>query len=138
MKFAISILLLTVCCSATGARAQTNNIPQVQHVILVIQENRSPDNLFGSDAFRKHPKLPPGADLAQQGKCLNKHTHADSVITLTPWTMDACFDPNHGHDQDPPINDAWVATYNKGNMDGACNDSVIRPHCGPSCPLAGY
>ncbi len=138
MKFATVVLLLTLSGGATLALAQTNNIPQVQHVIIVIQENRSPDNLFGSDAFRKHPRLPPGADLVQQGKCYNTITQTDVEITLTPWTLDACFDPNHGHNQRPPINNAWVASYNNGNMDGACNDSVIRPDCGPSCPVAGY
>jgi hypothetical protein len=43
-------LLLTMALAATLARAQSNNIPQVQHVIIVIQENRTPTNLFHEDA----------------------------------------------------------------------------------------
>jgi phospholipase C len=67
MKFAARILLVT-SIAAVLAHAQNNNIPQVQHVIVVIQENRTPDNLFGSDAFASQRQLP-GADLAQLGKC---------------------------------------------------------------------
>jgi phospholipase C len=61
MKFAAKIPLL-VSIVAVLTHAQTN-IPQIQHVIVVIQENRTPDNLFGSDAFASQRQLP-GADLA--------------------------------------------------------------------------
>ena len=67
MRFIVTISLLSL--AATFAFAQ-NNIPQVKHVIVVIQENRTPDNLFGSDAFAQTRQLP-GADLAQLGKCGN-------------------------------------------------------------------
>ncbi|HXM63138.1 MAG TPA: alkaline phosphatase family protein [Terriglobales bacterium] len=139
MKLATIVLLASISGGATIAFAQTNNIPEVQHVILVIQENRSPDNLFGSDAIRKVHRLPPGADLARKGKCYDTITKTDATITLTPWTLDACFDPHHGHDQRPPVNDAWVESYRNGNMDGACNVPLNRTNCGtPPCALAGY
>ena len=66
MKVASRILLLSFALVAAFAYAQTNNIPHVQHVIVVIQENRTPDNLFGSDAFASQRQLP-GADLTQTG-----------------------------------------------------------------------
>jgi phospholipase C len=47
MKVAARTLLCLAVLGATLAHTQSNNIPQVQHVIVVIQENRTPDNLFG-------------------------------------------------------------------------------------------
>jgi phospholipase C len=141
MKFATVVLLLSVSGVAKLAVGQDNNIPQVQHVIMIIQENRTPDNLFGSDAIRKVHMLPPGADLAKQGACFDTITQTDEIIKLTPWRMDACFDPHHGHNQRPPINDAWVTSYRNGNMDGACNTSINKIYCKtgtPPCALAGY
>jgi phospholipase C len=43
MKFAAKSLVL-VSLAATVAYAQNNNLQHVQHVIIVIQENRTPDN----------------------------------------------------------------------------------------------
>lgn len=98
---------------------QVNNLPQVHHVIIVIQENRTPDNLFGSDAFSSSPQLP-GANLAKQGKCLG------STVPLTSYTLDACFDPDHAHLQPYP---SWIQMYNKGAMDGACEISISERSC---------
>jgi phospholipase C len=93
MKFvAISLLLLAVL-GATFAHAQTNNIPQVQHVIVVIQENRTPDNLFGSDAFASQRQLP-GADLVQTGKC---SISGQQTILLQPLSLATPCDPDHSH-----------------------------------------
>jgi phospholipase C len=55
MKFAAYSLLL-ISLAATFAYSQTNNIPQVQHVIVVIQENRTPDNLFQQDQNSGHQR----------------------------------------------------------------------------------
>lgn len=66
MKAASKILLLLFALAATFAVAQTNNTP-FQHVIIVVQENRSPDNLFGSDLYN-NPRRLPNAHLAASGK----------------------------------------------------------------------
>jgi phospholipase C len=47
MKYAAKSLLFLIALAATLAHA--NNIPQVQHVIVVVQENRTPTNLFQQD-----------------------------------------------------------------------------------------
>ena len=49
MKLTARFLLLSVSLAATFAYAE-NNITQIQHVIVVIQENRTPTNLFHQDA----------------------------------------------------------------------------------------
>jgi phospholipase C len=48
MTFAARTLLI-VSLAATFTYTQNNNLPHVQHVIVVIQENRTPDNLFQQD-----------------------------------------------------------------------------------------
>jgi phospholipase C len=111
---------------ATFAYAQ-QNLPQVQHVVVVIQENRTPDNLFGSDVQGGTPQLP-GADLVASGKC-SKETHPPALM---PLPLDTCHDPNHGHSLNklPYLNaNAWVVTYDGGQMDGACTTSFVPPLC---------
>jgi phospholipase C len=109
MRFTTRILLLSVSLAAALADAHANNIPQVQHVIVVIQENRTPDNLFGSDAFTSPHQLQ-GADLAQTGQCYQANPH---VIQLQPLNLGNKCDPDHGHG-------SWKGTYHGGFMDGAC------------------
>jgi phospholipase C len=125
MRFIVKSLLLLVS-AATLAFPQTNNIPQIQHVIVVVQENRTPDNLFGSDAFASPHQLP-GADLVQNGSC---YLGATSSIQLQPLNLGNACDPNHGH------KDAWNGTYHGGAMDGAC--TIGTTGCSGSTPEYTY
>jgi phospholipase C len=54
-------------------------LPTFKHIILVIQENRTPDNLFGGN-----PTFEPGVDIQRA---------ADGQ----PWCLGACFNPGHGN-----------------------------------------
>jgi hypothetical protein len=42
MKFAAKSLLLLIALATAFAYAQNNNIQQIQHVIVIAQENRTP------------------------------------------------------------------------------------------------
>ena len=91
---------------------------------MVIQENRTPDNLFYADASSL-----PGFDYATQGPCTqNGNT---SQITLISQPLDACFDPSHSHG-------SWKKMWHNGAMDGACNIPVSYPFDPPpiTCSLA--
>jgi hypothetical protein len=125
MKVAARTLLCLAVLGATLAHTQSNNIPQVQHVIVVIQENRTPDNLFGSDAFATQRQLP-GADLATSGKC-EKDPY---VLPLQPIALRDNCDPDHGHEN------GWAPTYRAGNMDGAC--TITTQSCTISNPEYTY
>jgi len=103
----LALLFALTAIGAMLARAQTFNT-QIQHVIVVVQENRTPDNLFGAD----QALINAGAHLVPTGKCQGQ------PITLTSWKLDACFDPDHSHKP------AWLNTYNGGKMDGSCNIST--------------
>ena len=61
MKNLRRLLLLPVTLSAALGVAQTPNTP-FQHVIVVVQENRTPDNLFGSS-----PTFEPGVNVSAYG-----------------------------------------------------------------------
>ncbi|HXM20670.1 MAG TPA: hypothetical protein VN948_05340 [Terriglobales bacterium] len=57
MRFITGTLLLLVSVATLGY-AQT--LPTFQHIIVIVQENRTPDNLFGSNIT-----FEPGVDLQQ-------------------------------------------------------------------------
>ena len=124
MKFAAHSLLL-ISLAATFAYAQpTNNIPQVQHVIVIIQENRTPDNLFNQDKV-----------LAQNGGHVQPANNAGpcnvpghSTISLSPTALFTCWDPTHNHGGAHP---SWLTTWDNGAMDGACGNYIAL---NPSCP----
>jgi phospholipase C len=117
MRFIAKVLVL-VLIATTLALAQSN-LPQIQHVIVVIQENRTPDNLFGSDAFANQHQLP-GADLVQSGQCYT--TAAPHTIPLQPLSLGNTCNPDHSHQP------AWMNTYHSGAMDGAC--TINAYNCG--------
>jgi phospholipase C len=110
-KSALLLALLLTTFAHAQLASNTPNTP-FRHVIVVIQENRTPDNLFGSDAFAATRQLP-GADLVTTGKC----STSANPITLTPMNLGNACDPNHGHEA------GWLPTYNKGAMNGACTIS---------------
>ena len=82
----------------------------INHVIIVFQENRSPDNLF--QGLR-------GADIASSGLDSN-----GNVIRLQPIPMHTTYDLAHTHK-------AFLQTYDGGKMDGA---NLEYTTCGSNCP----
>jgi phospholipase C len=58
-----------------------------KHIIIVIQENRTPDNLFGSN-----PTFEKGVDIATSGK-----TSTGTIVPLGPEALAGCYDILHSH-----------------------------------------
>jgi phospholipase C len=77
-------------------------IAQIQHVVIVVQENRSVDNLFHG-----LNKILPSVDIADSG--LNSK---GQTIPLRPGDLSLSYDPDHSHA-------AFLAMYGGGKMDGA-------------------
>jgi hypothetical protein len=133
MKFAAQTLL-SVSLAASFAYAQNTPNTPFRHVIIVVQENRSPDNLFGSD-LHNNPRRLPNAHLATSGK--DKCTGTNQ--TLQPMRLDTCADPDHSHadKRHGHWSGAWETTYDSGNMDGACDVRTFVTFCPkgkkPSC-----
>ncbi len=76
---------LALLAAATGT--PTHALPKFSHVILIIQENRTPDNLFGSN-----PQFEPGVDIATEG--INSLGQA---VPLGPVPLANCYDISHTH-----------------------------------------
>jgi phospholipase C len=88
---------------------------KIQHVVIVFQENRTPDNLFQDPVL-----IAAGADIASSG--LNS---SGQTIQLTPGSLGIGYDLGHSHAD-------FVVQYDGGKMDGA--DKVLLG-CGiPPCP----
>jgi phospholipase C len=61
--------------------------PTFRHIIVVVQENRTPDNMFGSN-----PTFEPGVDIATNGVSSTGQT-----IPLTAVALNSCYDMSHDH-----------------------------------------
>ncbi len=101
-----------LCIGAWLAAAATAHaVPAFKHIVIIFQENRTPDNLFGSN-----PMFEPGVDLATTGK-----TSSGATVTLQPVSLASCYDVAHNHI-------AFVEMYNHGKMDGADNEQINFTH----------
>ncbi len=85
-----------------GPRIQT----PIQHVIIIVQENRSTDNLFHGL---------PGADTAGSGK-----NSKGQVIKLQPVSMTAKYGIGHSHHD-------FLVAYDGGGMDGFDLENEVCP-----------
>ena len=116
MKFSVKVLLLA-SLATTVAFAQSQ---YVKNVIVVMQENRTPDNMFSQD----QNLINAGADIIGINdpgiKCYTKQ------VPLQPLGLGpVCVDPHHNH------NDSWVPMYDGGAMDGTC--AIPVDHGSGSC-----
>jgi phospholipase C len=95
--FALWFTFIALWSPATEAK-----LANVKHVIIIIQENRTPDNLFHG-----LQKYLPAADIANTGIDSTGHT-----ILLQPVQLGVGFDLGHSHS-------VFLNTYDNGKMDGA-------------------
>ncbi|HXW90153.1 MAG TPA: alkaline phosphatase family protein, partial [Terriglobales bacterium] len=98
---------------------------KIQHVLVIVQENRTPDNLFHDPVL-----IARGADIAESG--VNSQGQA---ILLSPQPLTGHYDLDHSHR-------AFLEMYDNGKMDGAdqvkfyCNLSATN--CPPANPQFMY
>jgi phospholipase C len=118
MKLIAAIFILLASLGATVALAQAPDDHQrVQNVVVIFQENRTPDNLFGSN-----PNFLPGVDIATSG--VNSQ---GQKIPLTSVPLANNYDLSHAHA-------AFVAMYANGNMTGADKIAVTCAKGATGCP----
>src|ERR1700739_4679591 len=122
----LSLLLLTVCgvlvLNSCGAKGDPVTAPppppppppaQIRHIVIIFQENRTPDNLFQDPVL-----IGRGADIVQSG--LNS---LGQTIPLAPIPLASSYDLAHDHR-------SFYQMYDGGKMDGAnkvavaCNSKV--------------
>src|ERR1700677_985848 len=78
----------------------------IQHVVVIMQENRSFDNLFNGY---------PGADTVQGGMSGNE------LVPLTPVALGDPRDLSHSHTR-------WMEDWDQGNMDGFAQNGSLLPY----------
>jgi phospholipase C len=96
-----AILSTVFGCGGSGTTQPPPPPPpqaKMEHIVVIFQENRTPDNLFHGL---------PNADIATTGA-----NSAGQMIPLTPITLANDYDLSHAHS-------AFVAMYDNGKMDGA-------------------
>ena len=119
---ASTVLSLEARAAAGNQSRPLQQPPRIRHVVIIVQENRTPDNLFHDPVLISH-----GADIAGAGLSSGR------IVALTPGPLSIDYDLDHSHT-------AFETTYDKGKMDGAdligvlCNKGAVG--CPP--PLAAY
>lgn len=122
-KASLSLLVLLLCATtlllilnACGDGIVFNIPPgKIQHVVIIVQENRTPDNLF-----QDHVLIARGADIAQKGM-----TSSAGEMPLREMPLGINYDLSHAHR-------AFLEMYDEGKMDGA--DKIPVTFCGRTCP----
>jgi len=102
-------------CGNRTATQQTTANPasqKIKHVVVIFQENRTPDNLFHGL---------PNADIANAGQ----NSQGQSV-PLTPVSLAVAYDLDHSHG-------GFKRQYDGGKMDGLDQNPVICNGGGTSC-----
>jgi hypothetical protein len=113
MKITKKILLLLLALSASYACAQRIPAGTFQHIVIVIQENRTPDQLLGAgpapNCTAENP-FETGVDIVNGGPAKGMGTQCAVSLPLNAGK----FDPGHGY------KGGWVPQYDSGAMDGFC------------------
>ena len=112
---AASLLFLNACGNTKGS-GTIGATPKIKHVVIIFQENRTPDNLFQDPVL-----ITRSADIAQSGI-----DSKGNVIPLAPGPLANSYDNGHTHHD-------FLVMYDNGKMDGA--DRVTSCKAGSkNCP----
>lgn len=115
----LAAFLLLLPLNACGGRDLGIVPGKIQHVVIIIQENRTPDNLFHDRVL-----IDGGADIASVGL-----ESTGASIPLEPSSLDVPYDLSHAHS-------AFLSMYHGGRMDGANTVAVLCPT--PPCLRAPF
>jgi|HubBroStandDraft_2_1064218.scaffolds.fasta_scaffold00538_10 phospholipase C len=106
------------CGGSSSPASQTNPGPgKIQHVVVIFQENRTPDNLFQDPVL-----IGRGADIVSSGT-----NSSGQAVQLVPVPLATPYDRSHAHK-------AFLQMYDNGKMDGT---DLILVTCNPgvqNCP----
>jgi phospholipase C len=105
----LALIVAGIFGFATSCHSSTSPLPAappglIQHVVIIVQENRSVDDLF--NGF-------PGADTVMVGQ-----TSTGQAIALRPVSLAAPYDLGHGHG-------GFELEYNDGAMNGFDLEQII-------------
>lgn len=125
-------LIALLSCHSRPASAQTVPPGAFQHIIIVVQENRTPDNIFGAWAAGGPCALSSpfaGADINNGGYTIHNNQRlqiCNTSLAMNAQPANGVFDPGHEYED-------WTTDYHNGFMDGFCNLNTIYVNC-PKAP----
>jgi len=108
------LLSLNGCGSVSQPGSPPPPTGKINHIVIIFQENRTPDNLFHDPVL-----ISRGADLASSGKASTGET-----IPLTPVPLVTDYDLGHSHHN-------FLLEWDNGAMDGA---DLVKVNCPPGNP----
>jgi phospholipase C len=126
-KLTLTAVVLTALFGAVVAGAQTYQAPpHFNHIVIIVQENRTPDDLFQSSikatSCGTENHFEAGVDIQNGGPNLAAKNHGKPYQTcLTQLTNLNTGGTGHTHDPN------WTTQFNSGAMDGAC--LLTWPNC---------
>jgi phospholipase C len=103
------LIIFLPCVFFVTAFAQT----KFQHIIVIVQENRTPDNLFQGLCGPSGTLCPSSYDISRRGV-----TPSGKPVTLTPVPLPDDLDPDHSHN-------SFTQMYNNGGF----NQGPTAVHC---------
>lgn len=129
-------LLMALAALATFAAAPAHAIPNFQHIVIVVQENRTPDNLFHGMCITTSGNLCSTTDPGKYNIQLNNWKDkygVGGVIQPTGENLGTGYDVGHMHQDWVSLCDLSTLS-NSCQMDGAADESCTG---GPStCPFS--
>lgn len=114
---AAAMLWLNGCGGGSSSSPTHQQQSKIEHVVIIFQENRNPDNLF-----QDHVLIDAGADIHNIG--INSK---GEQIPLTPLTLASDYNPGHDHID-------FINMYDGGKMDGADKISIGCNPGAKNCP----
>ncbi len=111
------VALLGLIAAPAAQGAPTEGIHNIQHVVIVMQENRSFDSYFGTY---------PGANGIPAGVCVPDPLHGGCVQPF--------HDPNDKNYGGPHGYEAFTADLDGGKMDGFVSEAEKGMHCSSTEP----
>jgi len=122
LLFAAMILLAggLIGLNSCGVTAGQQPPPsKIKHVVILFQENRTPDNLFHDPVLMAR-----GADIASTGQVSTGQT-----VPLSPVSLGIVYDFGHAHV-------SFLTGWNHGQMNGFDQDGTYCPPGQPNCAPA--
>jgi phospholipase C len=124
--FVFCSALAVAGCNSTSTSALPSSAGTIQHVVILLQENRSFDNLFAGF---------PGADTAMSGRCVPAPWCKGGKIPLRATTLESSGSIGFGTDIDHSHN-GFEIEYNHGAMNGF--DKIRTGAAGTGPPAKRY
>ena len=118
LSISVALLLGMNACGGSHAR---NVVPtgKIEHIVIIFQENRTPDNLFHDPVLIKA-----GADISSTAV-----NSSGQTVQLAPTPLGIDYDLDHSHK-------GFTTMYDGGKMDGADKNPITCNGTNPPCPPA--